>query len=457
MTSSYRGRLFRAGVLLSWMSLGTASTTTAEPQRDSTLTLHEAVRLGLEYHPTVRAARASEADAAAQVGQALAQRLPQFLGQASLIHFEEPMIVAPFHRLDLSTPPRFEETLVQGQLSLGYTLFDGGARGATINGARARQEVTAARRESAEMTLIADVAGAYLQVLSAHGMLAAQDQSLDALHAERERVRRLFAEGQAARVELLRVDAAIAQAEAERIATAAELDTGERRLARLLGVEPERTRASRLTGVRLIDTVVAVDRTALIGRFESTSPDLEAARQLSQAANWGRRAAIAAWFPRLEVVGGYILFGSAAGDFTGEWQGGVRLSYPVFTGGARARAVAAASARLSVARERYRLAELGGREAIDRAVSAIRQHRAQVEAIATAVDHLVEVARIEQLALEAGAGTQTDFLTADAELRRARAGLVQARHAEIAAWVQLATTTGELSSSWLDHMVETVR
>jgi outer membrane protein TolC len=128
----------------------------------------------------------------------------------------------------------------------------------------------------------------------------------------------------------------------------------------------------------------------------------------------------------------------------------------LFTGFARSRAVGGASARAAAAQEQLRLTRLQGADAIDRTLTAVRESHARAAAVATAVQHLEEVARIEQLALAEGAGTQTDFLRADADLRGARASLVQARHAEILARIQLARTTGTLSVDWLAHTLETL-
>jgi outer membrane protein TolC len=307
------------------------------------------------------------------------------------------------------------------------------------------------------MTLISQVTVAYLEVLSARGTLDAALQSLAALAVERDRIDQLMAQGQAARVQRLRVDAAYAETEAERIAAAAGLDTGERRLARLLGLDVERARAGRLAPVRLAEGLRHVEeRATLIRRFEDHNPELAEVRRLTEAAEQGRRAAAAAWWPRLDVAGAYLLFGSKAFEFEGEWQVGLRLSYPLFTGGQRARAVSEAGARAAEARAQYELARLRGHEAVDRALAAVEEQRARVEAIATAVEHLGEVARIERLALEAGRGTQTDYLGAEASLRRARASLVQARHAEIAARVELGRVAGELTPRWLSTMLETI-
>jgi outer membrane protein TolC len=60
-----------------------------------------------------------------------------------------------------------------------------------------------------------------------------------------------------------------------------------------------------------------------------------------------------------------------------------------------------------------------------------------------------EVARIEKLALDAGSGVQTDYMTAEAQLLGVRASLTEARTAEAGARIELARVSGELSEDWL--------
>lgn len=439
--------------LAAWLLLSASNGLAQQPRAPGALTLDDAVRTALDYHPSVLAARAGENEASAMVGLQTAQWWPQLGIEGSLFRYQKQMLVFPIHELS-QEGFQFDRTLLRGSLNLGWTLFEGGARSARVGGARAQEDAAVARREGSELTLIADVTRAYLEVLSADGTLQAQRQSLRALEAERQRVRRFLAEGRAARVELLRVDAAIAQAEAEEVATATALDTAERRLARLLGVTPEKARATRLSPVRLADTTLATDRQLLLEQFGIGNPQLAEARSQTDAAEAGRRQAVANWWPRLDVAGAYLLFSSPTFDVQGEWNVGIRLSYPLFTGGARSRTVSTASARAELAREQYRLARLRGEEAVDRTLGAVLEWRAQVDAVGTAVEHLAEVARIEQLSLQEGAGTQTDYLRAEAELRRASAALVRARHAEIAARVELASLTGTLSPQWINDMLE---
>jgi outer membrane protein len=453
-TSTPRAVAVCAAICTFWAAVAAAQD--QPPPAGTSLTLQQAIEIALGYHPSVGAARAMESEAASRVGEASAKWWPALNLDGSLMRFQEQMLVFPLHALDTSAF-RFDRTLIQGNVSAGWTLWDGGARSARIKTAKANETVASLGNEATEMSVIADVTAGYLQVLSAKNTLEAEEQSLASLQAERDRIEQLLAEGRAARVELLRVEAAIAQAESERIATAATLEAAERSLARWLGVEPDYTVAERLTPVRLTSVSALVSRGDLVSQFEATNPDLAEAQQRTEAADWARRAAVSAWHPRLDIVGAYLLFSSPQFDVKGEWQAGVRLSYPLFTGGARSRAVSGASARRTVAEEQLRLTRLQGEETIDLALTAVSESRARADAVETAVQHLAEVARIEQLALEAGAGTQTDFLRADADLRGARARLIEARHMEILARIQLARTTGELSVEWLASTLETLQ
>ncbi len=156
-------------------------------------------------------------------------------------------------------------------------------------------------------------------------------------------------------------------------------------------------------------------------------------------------------------MGSYLGFGSTTGDGTMEWQAGVSLSYPLFTGGARLSAVGSARGRERQAQEELRLAELRLEAALDAALNAELEARALVEAVSQAVEHQAEVVRIERLSLEAGAGTQTDYLTSEAELLRVRSALIEARHRHIAARVELVRVVGELDSAWLRENLEIAR
>jgi outer membrane protein TolC len=113
-----------------------------------------------------------------------------------------------------------------------------------------------------------------------------------------------------------------------------------------------------------------------------------------------------------------------------------------------------AEASRGVSAEQVRLAELRIAEEVDRAVAQVAEVRARAEALRLAEVSLEEVARIELLALEAGAGTQTDYLRAEADLLAIRAELAGASYGEVVAQAELARTTGALTPDWVATNVE---
>lgn len=454
----------RALVAVGLIALSGPPVASAQQAPDpASLTLTQAVELAQQSHPSVGIAVAGAEAAAAAVGQAKSAWWPQLGTQADVTRFQKPMLVAPIHGFAPADVEQIEfaNTLIRGNLSLGWTIFDG-TRVNRVRAARAGAAGAVAGQTAAQMGLTARVTFAYLQVLTARGILDAIERRTEALAAERRRVEQLLEQGQAARVEALRVDAALAQAEAERVATATRLDLAERDLARLVELAPEDTRVARLQPVRLAASARLEDRSALLERAVMNNPELEGARRALEAAEAGRRVAKGSWIPNLALGGAYQVFSSDnafndEGNTTTEWNVGIALSYPLFTGGNRSNAVSQASAEARRAHEELRLAELETREAVDRALNAALETGALVAALARAEQHQTEVARIELLSLEAGAGTQTDYLRAEADLARARSLLVEAQHTEIAAWVEVARVVGELTPGWLARTVEAAR
>lgn len=417
------------------------------------LTLFEAVARALEHVPSLKVAEAREDAAAAAAGEARAEWFPHLRLSAEATQFQEPMIVYPIHGFQPGQTPPFDETLFQAGASVEFLVFDGGARSARVRGARSRAAAARADVEVARQDVIARTVRTYLDVLGAREVLAAHARRMDALEAERTRVTRRLEAGRAAQVELLRVEAVIARAEADRVRFASSLDVAERDLARLLATDVAATRADSLTAVRSLETGVP-PREALVTWAQETSPMLRGAQRELAVADAARSAARGARWPRLDLVGAYVDRGAASGDNQAEWNVGVQLSYPVFTGGAVSSRVARADAERRAAGEALRETELQLVQAVDRGRAAVTEARARVTSLETAEARFAEVVRIEQLRLAVGAATQTDYLQAEADLFEARAAVVAARHGEITARVELARLIGELEPAWLARHLE---
>ncbi len=414
-----------------------------------TLTLSAAVRAALETHPALALPSAERDRSAAIVGEVRATRFPRVTTEWLGVRHQEPMIVAPLHGFDPRTPPDFNRTLVQGNLAVSWMLFDGGARGARIARAEAVAAAAEASVDVARAELITRAARAYLSVAGARETTAALRAQVATLDAERTRVLRFEAEGRVARVAVLRAEAALSRAQADLAAQRARLREAESDLARLVTL-----RAERIAALTLVAPEARFEpprpRDELLALARATNDEVARARRHVEAAQSAVAEARATFLPTVLVAGRYNAFGSAGGDATAEWQGGVQLSWPVFTSGQRTNGVARATAELAAAGHALRLAELEVEAAVDHALTALAEADARVAALDAAVAQYEAVLDVERLALEAGAGVQTDFLAAEAALFDARSARTSAAYAGQLARIELARATGELTLDWLD-------
>lgn len=431
----------------------------AQSPDTSRLTLTTVVERALASYPTVAAAEAARERAGAELGEAKAALLPRLSLDGSLTRFEQPMVVLPLHGFDVRNPPLFDRTLIQSGLSLSWTVFDFGGRLERVRAQRALGNAAQAAVSAAEMQLVTRTVSAYIRVLTTRELLAAQDQRLSALALAADQAQQRLAAGKAARIEVLRVEAERRRAWADRVATASRLEVAERELAQLADLPVESLSSRPLAEFRLADSTSGAEpsaalRAGLIARAKAASPEVRQLEERSRAARAAAQAQRATWFPELKVAGAYVDRGRWAGDFSAEWQVGVALAYPLFTGGARASASRRAAAEERQAAEEVRAAQLNLEQAVDQALAALREAKARRLALEGALEQLAEVVRIERLSLEVGSGTESDYLTALANELAARAGMIEARYAEIAARVELARVTGDLSLEWLSRNLE---
>ena len=417
------------------------------------LTLATAAAEALARVPAGAAAHARSEAARRDVGDARSQWFPSVFLNGAATKYELPMVVTPIHGFSPGDLPQFDDVLLQGSLTADWLLFDGGGRGARIAQQGSLYRAADADAEGGDARIVGQTINTYLRVLGQAATLAAHDRRLDALVHERGRVQQLADVGRAPEVDVRRAEATVAAAEAERVRLAASLDIAERALARLTGRNVEDTRAARLAEVALADTT-RPSRESLLAQTEAAAPDIRAAEARVRAAEAAVRAGRSTRWPSLHAVGGWQSYGSDGSDWDTEWNAGVRLQLPLFTGGAISSRVGRAKATRDATRSELALARLSLEADLDDALAADDEARARTTSLALAVSKFEEVARIEQLRLEVESGTQTDWLDAESQLLVARAQLLEAQHAQIVARAEIARLTGTLDPDWVDHTLE---
>jgi outer membrane protein len=437
----------RAVALLGSILIVAAVSATRAQEPPPAWTLATAVEAALAHAPALEAARAGAGAAAAELREARAERAPAASLGASAFRYQEPMVVTPIHGFAPGEIPEFDHTLLQAALQVRWELWDGGGRAARVEQRERELDAAEAGLEADRQAVAARAASAYLRVTGLASTLEAHGERLVAVEAERERVTRLLASGKVAEVDLRRIEAALAAAEAQRVALGAALEVAERDLARLLGVEPEAAAAPRLAPVRAAGPAGA-EREAILAALAERSPALERARAEVAAADAAVEAARAARLPSARLEGNYLGFGDGDLDGTAEWNAGVRVALPLGDRRLPAR-LARAEAAASGAAARLRALEDALAGEVDRALAARAETLARVTALEAAAASAAEVVRIERLRLDAGAGIEADYLEAEAELLALRAQRIEAEHAAVIARVELARLAGELSAGWI--------
>ena len=414
-----------------------------------TLTLLEVVTTALERGPELAAARAQVDAASAGRDQARAAWLPSLAGSGTLNRFEEPMIVAPIHAFDPANAPDFARTLTQGRLTMIWTVFDGGARRARVAGASARVQGSEAAAGSATMDAVLEALEAYLAVQGARDALAAQRTRAEEVEAELARATRLVGEGAAPRLEQLRAEAELEAVRAQGIGLDAARAVAEEELARIMGAPGAPIGSLALREVRA-DPIPHPLASAPL----SVHPLVRQASGRVAAAEAIAREARSARLPRVTGTGGLTEYGAGTRDFTGEWQAGLQLDYPIFTGGARRARIDEMDAEVRRARAEAAAIEDQLARAVARARAAVEGADARTAALGSAVERFDELARVEALALAEGAGMQSDYLRALAALHAARVALADARRAEVATRARLARAQGWLYLEWIETQLE---
>jgi multidrug efflux system outer membrane protein len=405
----------------------------------------EAVDSALRRHPAISAADA-RIDAAEEASTAArGARLPAFAVSGALTVHQEPMVVAPLHSLSLAAPPAFDRTLVQSQLGARHTLYDGGTTQSRIRAADAGREALRFTRASTEMSVVEETTAAYLALAAARSVLDAASAQTAALAEERARAERHLDAGSAARVDLLTAEAVLQEARAEETAAAARVSLAERTLARLMGVE-----ATALSDLALVAVTL---RPSPARGDVSSSPLLRQSEQMVALAQARFSEERATRLPTVQASAGMLDFGAWEHRHVLEWRAGLEVIWPIFTG-SRGASVRRASAEVTAAERDLDAARLQTAQALDEAATAVSTSEERVVALAAAVAQWEEVARIQSLSLEAGAGEQRDLLRAEAGLFQARAGLAVANQEALVARVRLARVEGVLSRAWIDASME---
>jgi multidrug efflux system outer membrane protein len=391
------------------------------------------VRTAVAQNRDVALARARISEFRALAGVARAPLFPRLTGNGTVSTNQATFGATP--------PVQFEAYRLTGDVA--WELDFWGRLRYGVTAASADLDAQRAAERGAVLSLVSDVASAYLQLLELDEEHDIAERTLASRRATLALARERFSRGVVSELDVRQFEAQLAIPSVRLAQVERQRAQQEHALNVLLGEAP--------APVRRGGSLVAAARTvsvpdSLPGTLIERRPDvLQAERQYAAAA---ARVGVAAAnrLPAISIVGSYGTQATTAdrllGTGTNVYQLQAGISVPIFTGGRLREETAAARARAEQARAAYERTVLTAlREAGDALVAA-RTTRDEVTANETLTAALRRALELSDLRYRSGVASFIEVLDAQRGLFDAELTLAQSRLRQLTAAVQLYRALG---------------
>lgn len=385
-------------------------------QTPQTVSLETAMSSAVERHPSVVAAARALDAAQARLTQARAGAALQLSvnGRGSYGTISQ-----------LGTPTGGEPTTTHNlSLAASLSLYDGGITGLQVAQAQAAVESAAAGLEAARQDAALSAAQAYFQVLRAQRVVEVREAAVRSAEAEVQQAEAFLRAGTGARADVVKVQAALAGAEADLIAVRGQVEIA-------------------LAGLR---GAMAIPLTQVIAAVEPAEPvplvlapgdaAAEAATQRPEIKKAGadikgaqaalRIAEIRAGLSVSLGASGVVQVSPTPGP--SGWSLSATVSYPLLDGERTKAAVAEARANLAAVVARGDVAALQIQLQAFQAATTMRETVARTAAVRTALAAAEESLRVAEGRYRAGVGTLLEVLDAQSSATQARVTNVQTQY-----------------------------
>ena len=398
-------------------------------------TLDALVDRALAANPDIAGARARLRQARASLRGEQVKRLPSGTATALAAHARLPPVGGGSGAEDSVTIPSSLNLYSVGfDASWEIDLFGGQRRATEAAGAVA--EAAAAKLADAQLTLVAEVAQAYVNLRATQAQMALSHFAIARQQGMLDLTARRVDGGTASQLDLVRLQNQLESTRADAEPLVSQLDSYRDELAVLVGQAPGTldgelgAPATNAAAVPLPPAQVAVgDPTAMLQR----RPDIRAAERTLAARNAQIGQAEAARFPSLKLFGLIGIGGTSPGDLThlDDFSAIVapQLSWNVLDFGRVAANIEQAEGVHDEAEAQYRSTVLAALRDAEDALSRFRQRRTTVATIARLKAGADRAAQLTAARQQAGTASMIDVLDTERQQYTAEQNLAQAQAA----------------------------
>lgn len=402
------------------------------------LTLDEAIKVASENAFAIRAANTTIEKTLNQVSVAKGGLGPKLTVDGTYTRFDSAS-TATFGTQTVVVSPIDSK---QARLSLTWQLDVAGNVGRAIKAADALNDWARAQRDAQLNDLRLRVRQGYHGVLQAKELLTVAEQARKNTDARLQQARLQLAAGTIARIDVLRFETQLAQADTEVLAAQNRLRLAHQTLNNTLG-RPIETAFD----VKPIETLPSVHGKAdgYIAEAVATRPDVRAQMRNVESLMYLRLAEQRGLSPTLNfsAVHQRNIDAQGLGTRDGSTTGTVMLSWPVFDSGVTKSRIHVAQRDEEQAAIQLEQLTLGISLEVRQALSNLADAQARLEVGRKQVALATESYRLAQIRYEAGEGIQLEITDAQTELTRALAGEVAARYDTLNAYAALQRATGK--------------
>ncbi len=328
------------------------------------------------------------------------------------------------------------ETSYSSSVGLSYSVYEGGARRASVDAARANVEVTKEQYRLSEDQLVLRVKEAFFRILQKQEQISLVEDVAKRRKDDLVLIRLRYQAGRESSPAVKESEAGLLQAEYDMRRAEEELAQAEVELNLLLG---RAARAELALAYESRDAHFPAVAT-LVEQAKQERPELRSEKANRPALEAQVTQARSDYLPRVSFSASYDLSGDEFTKQTGGWGTGVSLSLPLFDGYARKAQLSAARLSLENQTDVIRELELQVEEEVEAAYSTWELARDIVQVTEKTLEAAREMYLLTKMQYEQG-------LTSYFFLQQKESGLTQAETSRLSALLNVRVSAARLEKT----------
>lgn len=322
-------------------------------------------------------------------------------------------------------------TTHSNSVTASMPIYTGGALSGNLIAKKAGYQQSLAGKQKAYNDMHYTVTEAYYNCLLTQDLEKVAQESVKTLSEHLRHVRDSYDVGVVAKVDVLRSEVELADAEQNLIKAENNRKVAQHTLNKIIGLPLE-------TELNLLDTLQNTPYEKELDyclQFAQTNrPELEQAKQGFRAAKGGVRVARSGYMPQISINASKEWTNGSTGEEKRGWPGnldqtwgvGATATWNVFDSGVTWSRVHAAEAKARAAKETWRDTENGVMLDVRNCYYNLNEAERRIKTASVTVEKAQEDYDIAQLRYQNGVGTNTDVLDAQVALNQAKTNYIQA-------------------------------